>query len=275
MAIKKYKPTSPSQRGRTTLVMDELTTDTPYRPLTGGNSKRSSGRGCNGKISVRRRGGGHKRLYRLVDFRRDNIDVVGEVVSIEYDPNRTANIALIKYADGDYRYILAPLGLKVGSKVESGRNKKQEPGNAMPIGDIQIGTVIHNIEFKPGKGGQVARSAGTFITLIGKEEGKDYCIVRMPSGEMRYIHKTCMASIGQLGNVDHMNVDLGKAGVSRWLGRRPKVRGVAMNPVDHPLGGGEGKTSGGRNPVTPWGKPTRGYKTVRKKNALIISRRSK
>jgi large subunit ribosomal protein L2 len=275
MAIKTFNPTTPSLRGTTQLVRDEITKKFPHKSLTGGNSKRSSGRGYDGHITVRRRGGGHKRLYRLIDFKRTKFDVPAKVVGIEYDPNRTANIALVKYADGEYSYILAPQGLKVGATVESGRNKKQEVGNAMPLQDIQVGTILHNVEIKPGKGGQVARSAGTFITLVAKEEDKDYCVVRMPSGEMRYIHKTCMATIGQLGNADHMNEDLGKAGRSRWLGRRPKVRGVAMNPVDHPLGGGEGKTSGGRNPTTPWGKPTRGYKTVRKHNPLIISKRSK
>jgi large subunit ribosomal protein L2 len=271
MPIKKYNPTTPSMRKTSVLVRTELTKTEPFKALLGGSSKRSSARGYGGRITVRRRGGGHKRTYRIIDFRRNKSDITGEVMSIEYDPNRSSHIALVKYKDGEYRYILAPLELKVGAIVESGRNKKVEPGNAMPLDDMPLGSMVHNIEMKPGRGGQLARSAGTFATLMAKEGNN--CTLRLPSGEMRYIPKQCMATIGQLGNIDHMNVEIGKAGRNRWLGHRPKVRGVAMNPVDHPLGGGEGKTSGGRNPTTPWGKPTRGYKTVRKINKMIISRR--
>jgi large subunit ribosomal protein L2 len=273
MPLKKFNPITPTRRQYSILNKDVHTTDKPFRPLTGTPSTRSSGRGHGGKISVRRRGGGHKRLYRQVDFRRNKFDIPAVVQTIEYDPNRTANIALLKYKDGSFAYILAPEGLKIGAVLESGRNKKIEIGNAMPMDDMPLGTEVHNIELHPGKGGQFARAAGAFAIIMAKEG--DYITLRMPSGEMRNVLKVCLATIGHLGNMDHMNVEIGKAGRSRWLGRRPKVRGVAMNPVDHPLGGGEGKTSGGRNPLTPWGKPTRGFKTVRKYNKLIIRRRGK
>jgi len=271
MAIKKYNPITPTLRKRSVSAFDEITTDKPFKKLTGGNTKRSSGRGHGGKISMRRRGGGHKRLYRIIDFKRNKFDVPGTVTTIEYDPNRSANIALVKYSDGEYRYILAPKGLKVGTVILSGRNIKAEVGNAMPLDDMPIGVFVHNVEMKPGKGGQLARSAGTFAMLVAKE-GK-LCTLKLPSKEVRYVHKDCMATVGQIGNGDHSNIEIGKAGRSRWLGRRPKVRGVVMNPVDHPMGGGEGKTSGGRNPTTPWGKPTKGYKTVKKPNKMIIRRR--
>jgi len=273
MPVKKYNPVTPSSRKTSVLDRSEVTTDQPYKPLLRGNSKRSSGRGYGGRITVRRRGGGHRRLYRLIDFQRTKFDIPAKVLSIEYDPNRTANIALLQYQDGERAYILAPSGLKVGNAVESGRSKKIEIGNAMPLEDIPLGTEVHNVELHPGKGGQIARSAGTFATVLAKEGL--YVTLRLPSGEMRFINKNCLATVGHLGNEDLMNVQIGKAGRSRWMGRRPKVRGVAMNPVDHPLGGGEGKTSGGRNPTTPWGKPTRGYKTVRKENRFIINRRGK
>lgn len=271
MAIKRYRPVTPTLRNRTTLTFDGITADEPKKILTKGNSKRSSGRGHGGRITMRRRGGGHKRLYRMIDFKRNKTDVPGTVQTIEYDPNRSCNIALIRYADGEYRYVLAPLGMAPGAQIVAGRKKKIDIGNSMPMDDMPLGTVVHNIEMKPGKGGQIARAAGTFATMVAKEG--DRCTLKLPSGEMRYINKLCTATIGQLGNVDHMNVQIGKAGKSRWLGRRPKVRGVAMNPVDHPMGGGEGKTSGGRNPTTPWGKPTRGMKTVKKTNKMIIRRR--
>jgi len=273
MPVKKFRPTTPSFRRSSILERDQVTVQKPYKPLVNGNSKRSSGRGYGGRITVRRRGGGHKRLYRVIDFQRRNFDVPAKVLTIEYDPNRTANIALVLYADGSRSYILAPSGLKIGQTIESGRSKKIEIGNAMPLEDIPLGTEVHNVELHPAKGGQIARSAGTFATIVAKEG--QYVTLRLPSGETRLVHKDCLATIGHLGNEDKMNVKIGKAGRSRWMGRRPKVRGVAMNPVDHPLGGGEGKTSGGRNPVTPWGKPTRGYKTVRKENRFIISRRGK
>jgi large subunit ribosomal protein L2 len=273
MPVKKYRPVTPSLRKRSVLDNEGLSDVAPHKPLLNGNSKRSSGRGHGGKISVRRRGGGHRRLYRIVDFQRRKFDIPAKVMTIEYDPNRTANIALLLYADGERAYILAPSGLQAGQTVESGRSKKIEVGNAMPLEDIPLGTEVHNVELHPGKGGQMARSAGTFATVLAKEG--QYVTLRLPSGEMRFIHKDCLATIGKLGNEDLMNVEIGKAGRSRWMGHRPKVRGVAMNPVDHPLGGGEGKTSGGRNPTTPWGKPTRGFKTVRKENRFIINRRGK
>ncbi len=272
MAIKKYKPVTPSRRFFTVVANDDITAEQPYKPLTEGK-KRISARNNKGRITVRRRGGGAKRLYRKIDFKRDKRDIEARVISIEYDPNRSARIALLNYVDGEKRYILAPDGLKVGDTVIAGENVKVSPGNAMPIGNMPLGTVVHNIELYPGKGGQLARSAGTMVQLVGKEGNK--CIVKLPSGEMRFIHERCYATVGQVGNQDHFNISLGKAGRSRWLGRRPKVRGVAMNPVDHPLGGGEGKTSGGRHPVTPWGVPTKGYKTRRNRSSdkFIVSRR--
>ena len=275
MGIKKHKPTSPGRRFQTSSSFEELTRRRPekalLRPL-----KKSGGRNALGRMTNRHRGGGHKRQYRIIDFKRDKDGVPARVASIEYDPNRSARIALLHYADGEKRYILAPDGLNVGDRVIAGDEVKATLGNAMPIGKMPLGTIIHNVELYPGKGGQMARSAGAQVQLVGKE-GK-YCILRLPSGEMRNVNSRCYATVGQVGNQEHFNISLGKAGRSRWLGRRPKVRGVAMSPVDHPHGGGEGKSSGGRHPVTPWGVPTKGYKT-RKKNKpsdrYIVKRRKK
>ena len=275
MGIKKYKPTTPSRRYYSGSTFEEITHIRPLKKLTKGK-KRISGRGYKGHITVRRRGGGHKRNYREIDFRRNKFNIPGKVASIEYDPNRSARICLINYADGEKRYILYPNHLKMGDQVIAGEEVKPALGNALPLKNIPLGTVIHNIELQKGKGGQMARSAGSSATLTAKEG--NYVIVKLPSGEVRMIFKECYATIGQVGNVDHENIMIGKAGRSRWMGHRPKVRGVAMNPVDHPLGGGEGRSSGGRHPVTPWGKPTKGYKT-RKKNKpsskFIISRKKK
>jgi len=274
MAIKGYKPTSPGRRGMTVVTFDELTADRPYKPLTEGK-KRISGRNNKGQVTIWWRGRGHKRRYRVIDFRRDKIGVPGKVASIEYDPNRSANIALINYADGEKRYILQPIGLKVGDNVLASPEADILTGNALPLKNIPVGTMVHNIEMRPGKGGQMVRSAGSVAQLMAKEG--TYAQIKMPSGEIRRVLVECYATIGQVGNMDHNNVTIGKAGRSRWLGRRPHVRGVAMNPVDHPLGGGEGKTSGGRNPVTPWGQPTKGYKTRNNKrtNSFIVRRRGK
>jgi large subunit ribosomal protein L2 len=275
MAIRKYQPTSAGRRFQTVQVFDEITTSTPHKPLTEPNRK-SGGRNNRGEITSWWRGGGHKRLYRIIDFKRDKRDIPGKVATIEYDPNRSAWIALVTYADGEKRYILQPLGLKVGDAVVAGENVDILPGNTLPIKNIPLGTMVHNVELRPGKGGQIARSAGSAVQVVAKEG--DYASMKMPSGEIRRILVSCMATIGQVGNLDHENVSIGKAGRSRWLGKRPHVRGVAMNPVDHPLGGGEGKTSGGRHPVTPWGMPTKGYKTRNKKkstNQFIIQRRPK
>jgi large subunit ribosomal protein L2 len=261
MGIKKYEPRTPSLRYKTTLTFEELTTDKSEKSLTKGMSKHA-GRGAGGRISVRRRGGGHKRNYRQIDFKRDKHDIPANVKTIEYDPNRSANIALLFYADGEKRYILAPKSLAVGTKVMSGEQVPLQVGNALPLGNIPLGMTVHNVELQLGKGGQLVRSAGLGATIVAKEG--DYVTLRLPSGEMRMVFAKCYATIGSLGNEDHMNVSLGKAGRSRWLGRRPKVRGVVMNPVDHPHGGGEGKTSGGRHPVSPWGQPTKGYKTRKK-----------
>ena len=274
MGIKKLSPTSPARRYQTYLTNDDLTTDKPYKPLLT-NKKRTSGRNNLGKMTVRHRGGGHKRHYRVVDFKRDKFGVPGKVATIEYDPNRSARIALINYVDGEKRYIIAPAGLQVGQTIVSGPESDILTGNALPIKNIPLGTQIHNIELKPGKGGQMARSAGSFAQLVAKEGG--VAQLRLPSGEIRKVSIDCMATIGQVGNVEHENVSIGKAGRSRWMGKRPTVRGVAMNPVDHPHGGGEGKTSGGRNPVSPWGQPTRGYKTRNNKRTdkFIVKRRTK
>jgi large subunit ribosomal protein L2 len=274
MAIKGFKPTSPGRRGMTVITFDELTTDRPHKPLTEGK-RRISGRNNKGHITIWWRGRGHKRRYRAIDFRRDKIGVPGKVASIEYDPNRSANIALINYADGEKRYILQPLGLKIGDPIVTSPEADILTGNALPLKNIPVGTMIHNIEMRPGKGGQMVRSAGSVAQLMAKEG--TYAQIKMPSGEIRKVLLECYATIGQVGNMDHNNISIGKAGRSRWLGRRPHVRGVAMNPVDHPLGGGEGKTSGGRHPVTPWGKPTKGYKTRQNKrtNAFILKRRGK
>ncbi len=275
MGIKKFNPTSPGRRHQTASDFEELTRGTPQKALLQPAPK-SGGRNAHGRMTMRRRGGGHKRRYRLVDFRRTKDGVPGIVDSIEYDPGRSARIAMVRYADGDKRYILSPVKLRVGFTVMSGKGAEVRPGNTLVLSDIPLGTMIHNIELKPGKGGQLVRSAGTQAQLMAKE-GK-YAQVRLPSGEQRMVPVSCRATVGQLGNLNHENISLGKAGRSRWLGRRPKVRGVAMNPIDHPMGGGEGKSSGGRNPTTPWGKPTKGYKT-RKKGKLsgryIIRRRNK
>lgn len=273
MAVRKLKPTSAGRRFQTVSDFAEITRRGSEPSLTIGLTKKS-GRNNNGRVTSRRRGGGHKRLYRIIDFKRDKRDVPATVAHIEYDPNRTARIALLHYADGEKRYILAPVGIKQGDKIYAGDQADIKPGNALTMNKIPVGTNIHNIEMYPGKGGQLCRSAGSYAQLVAKEE--KYALLRLPSGEVRKILVTCCATVGQVGNVHHENVSLGKAGRNRWLGRRPKVRGVAMNPVDHPLGGGEGRSSGGRHPVTPWGVPTKGYKTRDKKKAssrLIVKRR--
>jgi large subunit ribosomal protein L2 len=273
MGIKKYNPRTPSLRYKTTLTFEEITTSESEKTLTKGISK-NAGRGAGGRISVRRRGGGHKRKYREIDFRRNKYGIPGTVSTIEYDPNRSSNIALIVYADGEKRYILAPKGLKPGVKIISGEKAPLEVGNAMPLKSIPLGMAVHNVELQLGKGGQLVRSAGTVATIVAKEG--DFATLKLPSGEMRMIFSGCFATIGSIGNEDHMNVSLGKAGRARWLGRRPKVRGVVMNPVDHPHGGGEGKTSGGRHPVSPWGQPTKGYKTRKKRKTsskFIVKKR--
>jgi large subunit ribosomal protein L2 len=263
MPVKTYKPTSPAVRQMARPDFAEITVNEPHKPLTE-YIKESGGRDSSGQTSVWWRGGGHKRLYRRVDFKRDKIGVPGKVATIEYDPNRTARIALVQYADGDKRYILAPHGLKVGDGIVSSDTLVDvRPGNAMPIELIPTGVQIHNIELRPGKGGQMVRSAGGAATLEAKE-GR-YAVVKMPSGRRRYVLMSCRATVGQVGNLEHENVSFGKAGRSRWMGSRPHVRGVAMNPVDHPLGGGEGRTSGGRHPCSPWGQLTKGYKTRRSK----------
>lgn len=274
MGIKKLSPTSPARRYQTYLTNDDLTTDKPYKPLLE-TKKRTSGRNNLGRMTVRHRGGGHKRHYRIIDFKRDKTGIPGKVATIEYDPNRSARIALVNYADGEKRYIIAPVGLQVGQTILSGPEADILTGNALPIKNIPLGTQIHNIELKPGKGAQMARSAGSFAQLVAKEGGMAQ--LRLPSGEIRRVSVDCMATVGQVGNVEHENVSVGKAGRTRWKGVRPTVRGVAMNPVDHPHGGGEGKTSGGRNPVTPWGQPTRGYKTRNNKRTdkFIVKRRTK
>lgn len=274
MAIKKFKPTSPGRRFVTVSAFDEITSDKPEKSLLEPLSKKS-GRNNRGKITVRHRGGGHKRQYRLIDFKRNKDGIPANVSSIEYDPNRSARIALLNYADGEKRYILAPLGLEVGMKVVSGPNVDIKVGNAMPLKSIPLGTMIHNIELYPKAGGQLVRSAGAAAQLMAKE-GK-YAHIRMPSGEMRLLLQECRATIGQVGNVEHENITVGKAGRNRWAGKRPTVRGVVMNPVDHPHGGGEGRSPIGRNPVTPWGKPALGARTRKKKpsDRLIVKRRTK
>jgi large subunit ribosomal protein L2 len=263
MAIKKYKPTSPGRRFQTVSTFEEVTATRPEPSLTVA-LKKTGGRNNLGRITCRHRGGGHKRFYRVIDFKRNKDSVPAKVATIEYDPNRSARIALLHYVDGEKRYIIAPEGLKVGNIVVSGAEADIKVGNALPLRNIPPGTPIHNIELKKGKGAQIVRSAGTSAVIMAKE--KKYAQVRLPSGEVRLVHLDCKATIGVIGNADHGNISIGKAGRSRWLGRRPKVRGVAMNPVDHPHGGGEGKTSGGRHPVTPWGVPTKGYKTRKKRN---------
>ncbi len=272
MGIRKVKPTSPGRRFQTYLTFDEITKTKPEKSLVV-PLKKTGGRNCYGRITCRHRGGGHKRMYRIIDFKRDKTDIPAKVASIEYDPNRSARIALLHYADGEKRYILAPIGLNVGDKVISSDHADIKPGNTMPLKNIPLGTIVHNVELKVGGGGQLGRSAGAAIQLMAKE-GK-YAQLRLPSGEVRMVLLECKATIGQVGNLDHENVSLGKAGRSRWLGIRPTVRGVAMNPVDHPHGGGEGKTSGGRHPCSPWGMPTKGYRTRGKKpsDKYIIRRR--
>ena len=258
MPVRTYKPTSAGRRFQTVQTFDEITSTEPYKPLTE-PLKKSGGRNNKGELTSWWRGGGHKRTYRVIDFRRDKREIPATVATVEYDPNRSARIALVTYADGEKRYILHPVGLKVGDSVVAGPTADILPGNALPLRNIPLGTVVHNVELRPGKGGQMARSAGAAVQLVAKEG--EYATLRMPSSEVRLVNLACYATVGQVGNVDHENVSVGKAGRSRWLGKRPHVRGVAMNPVDHPLGGGEGKTSGGRHPVTPWGKPTKGKKT--------------
>ena len=255
-------------------TFDDITTTDPYKPLVE-PLRKSGGRNGTGQLTSWWRGGGHKRAYRVIDFKRDKRDIPAKVSTIEYDPNRSARIALVTYADGEKRYILHPVGLKVGHTIVAGEKVDILPGNALPLRSIPLGTMIHNVELKPGRGGQMARSAGAAVQLVAREGA--YATVKMPSSEIRLVNVECYATVGQVGNVDHENVSIGKAGRSRWLGRRPHVRGVAMNPVDHPLGGGEGRTSGGRHPVTPWGVPTKGYKTRNNKSTdrLIVSRRQK
>jgi large subunit ribosomal protein L2 len=274
MPIKSFKPVTPTRRFQTVVTREDLTKKPPEKSLTKGK-KRSGGRSSDGQLAVRFRGGGHKQAYREIDFRRDKTGVPAKVAAIEYDPNRSARIALLVYADGEKRYILAPVGLTVGQKVVAGPEADILVGNALPIRNIPAGTVLHNIELRQGKGGQMARSAGAQAQLVSKEE--KYALLKLPSGEIRRVHVDCMATVGQVGNVDHENVSLGKAGRSRWLGIKPHNRGVSMNPVDHPHGGGEGRTSGGRHPVTPWGQPTRGFKTRNNKRTdkMIVTRKKK
>jgi large subunit ribosomal protein L2 len=273
MPIKAYNPTSAGRRDMTGYTFEEITKKRPQRSLTTALRKKG-GRNNTGRVTVRHRGGGHRRRYRIIDFKRNKFDVRAEVMSIEYDPNRTARIALVRYEDGELRYIIAPLNLKVGDRIGNGELAELRPGNALPIRDIPVGTVVHNIELKPGKGGQLARSAGVSGQVLAKEGV--YAVVRMPSGEMRYIHERCMATIGQVGNAEHGNVKLGKAGRNRWKGWRPAVRGTAMDPNSHPHGGGEGRSGIGMpSPKTPWGKPALGVltRTNKRTNRFIIRRR--
>ncbi|MBC8394042.1 MAG: 50S ribosomal protein L2 [Deltaproteobacteria bacterium] len=272
MAIKKVKPTSPGRRFQGYSTFEEITRTTPEKRLLK-SLKKSGGRNVNGRITCRHRGGGHKRHYRIIDFKRDKIGIPARVASLEYDPNRSTRIALLQYADGDKRYILAPQNLSVNDTVMSGPDVDIKPGNTLPLSNIPLGTLIHNIELRVGKGGQIVRSAGTFAQLMAKEDR--YALVKLPSGEVRMVLLKCKATIGQLSNVEHENISMGKAGRGRWMGRRPKVRGVAMNPVDHPMGGGEGRSSGGRHPCSPWGMPTKGFRTRRNKasDKYIIKRR--
>jgi large subunit ribosomal protein L2 len=272
MGIKQFRPVTPSLRYRTVSDFGEITKKRPEKSLLAPKA-RTGGRNNAGVITCRRRGGGHKRRLRKVDFRRDKAGVPARVAAVEYDPNRSARIALLKYGDGEKRYILAPVGLEVGQTVVSGPGSPLKPGNALPLGEIPPGTVIHNIELVPGKGGQIARGAGTSAVLAAKE-GR-YGHLKLPSGEIRLVPLECCATVGQVGNPEHESAGWGKAGKARWMGRRPKVRGVAMNPVDHPMGGGEGKSSGGRHPCSPWGWPTKGYKTRKRKSSdrLVVKRR--
>ena len=274
MPVKSFKAVTPTRRFQTVVTREDITKDKPEKSLTKGKV-RSGGRNSAGQISSRFRGGGHKKTYRIVDFKRNKQGVVARVAAIEYDPNRSARLALLHYADGEKRYILAPVGLEVGRTVVSGPEADILVGNALPIKNIPAGTTVHCIELKPGKGAQMARSAGAQAQLVSKEA--DYALLKVPSGEVRKISVDCMATIGQVGNLEHENVSLGKAGRKRWMGRKPHNRGVSMNPVDHPHGGGEGRTSGGRNPVTPWGQPTRGFKTRNNKRTdkFIVTRKAK
>lgn len=272
MGIKRVKPTSAGRRFQTFPDFEEITTSHPEKSLIK-IAKSSGGRNNNGRITTRWRGGGHKRYYRIIDFKRDKDGVPAKVASVEYDPNRSARIALLNYRDGEKRYILAPVNLQVGDEIMSGPDADIKPGNALPLANIPLGTHIHNIELRLGKGGQIVRSAGTYAQLMAKEDR--YALVKLPSGEVRMVLLKCKATIGQIGNVMHENVSIGKAGRTRWLGRRPRVRGVAMNPVDHPMGGGEGRSSGGRHPCSPWGMPTKGYRTRKNKRTdrYIVKRR--
>jgi len=275
MAVKKFRPTTPTLRYKTVNSFEELTRSKPEKSLLAAAVYKSGGRNNQGRMTMRRRGGGHKRRYRVIDFKRAKLGVPGRVAAIEYDPNRSAFIALVVYADGDKRYILAPLGLRVGAEISAGPNAPIQIGNALPLANIPLGATVHNVELHPGRGGQLARSAGAEVQLLGRDGGRAQ--LRLPSGENREVLVQCMATLGQVGNIEHANIVIGKAGRSRWLGHRPKVRGVVMNPVDHPHGGGEGRSSGGRHPVTPWGKPTKGYKTRKRKNRSnqwIIRRRN-
>jgi len=272
MALKAYKPTSPGRRFQTCSTFEEITKAKPEKSLVKA-LKKTGGRNNLGRMTSRHIGGGHKRKFRVIDFRRDKLDIPAKVAAIEYDPNRSSRIALLHYKDGEKRYILAPLGLAVGDTVVSGEKEDIKTGNTIPLRNIPLGSLIHNLELKMGKGGQLIRSAGSYGQLMAKEGS--YAQVRLPSGEVRKILMGCKATIGQIGNIDHENLSIGKAGRTRWLGKRPKVRGVVMNPVDHPMGGGEGKSSGGRHPCTPWGVPTKGYKTRKNRNSdkYIVKKR--
>ncbi|MBN1155861.1 50S ribosomal protein L2 [candidate division KSB1 bacterium] len=272
MAVKTFKPVTPSLRYKTVSTFEDITKTKPEKSLTT-TIKKSGGRNNLGRITSRHRGGGHKRLYRVIDFRRDKYDIPAKVAAIEYDPNRSARIALLVYADGEKRYILAPSGLKVEDTVISSDTPEIRTGNSLPLKNVPLGSVIHNIELKIGKGGQLARSAGSYAQLVAKEKG--YAQLKLPSGEIRMVHLECRATLGQVSNIDHENITIGKAGKTRWLGKRPKVRGVAMNPIDHPMGGGEGKSSGGRHPCSPWGQLAKGKKTRKAKSSdsLIVRRR--
>ncbi len=275
MPVRIYKPTSPGRRKMSVSDFADVTAGSPERSLMTGRVNKSGGRNGNGRVTSWHRGGGHKRRFRVIDFRRNKPGVPAKVASIEYDPNRSARIALLHYTDGEKRYILAPAGLRVGDRIQSGDDAEIRPGNALPLANIPLGTVLHAIEMKPGKGAQLVRAAGTGAQLMARDG--DYVTLRMPSGENRLIHVRCMATVGQVGNLEHENQRIGKAGRSRWKGKRPNVRGVAMNPVDHPMGGGEGKSAGGRHPCTPWGKPTKGHKTRsnHRSDKYIVKRRGK
>jgi large subunit ribosomal protein L2 len=275
MAVRIYKPTSPGRRRMSVSDFGEITRDNAERSLLQGRINKSGGRNNAGRVTSWQRGGGHKRRYRKIDFRREKVAIPAKVAALEYDPNRSARIALLHYRDGEKRYILAPVGLRVGDQVMAGPDAEIRPGNALPLARIPLGTVVHAIEMKPGKGAQLVRAAGTGAQLMAREG--DYVTLRMPSGENRMIHVRCSATVGQVGNLEHENQRVGKAGRSRWQGKRPNVRGVAMNPVDHPMGGGEGRSSGGRHPCTPWGKPTKGHKTRRnhRSDRYIVKRRGK